>query len=283
VTTFVGATSPIDVAAVPDYGLPVAGSLHMSNLIHVPFGEQRIEVIEEPNGSRWVVLRPECQRFGMSFPRQFRKLKSRPWATVAQKATVGADAKRRRMACLNLEAYPMWLATLDTEKVGPRLRAMLEDYQKHAGKVLWDYFSGRDEGRKYTGEGALVRLLLNPPGVLEPWQRRFEPTFVKLLNKLYRNHPEWDGGIQPKYLGAIWHKLYPLIVSSEVYREMRARERKGTLHQQIKPENTQAFVECLKAAETLAQAAQTPEEWWDYLEHKFGGSMLQLALVRNLG
>ena len=90
-----------------------------------------------------VALRPVCDAVGVDYSRQLKKLKAKPWATVAQRDTVGADGKRREMSMIDRRTFTMWLATIDTNRVNPDSRPVLETLQSEAADVLDDYFHGQ--------------------------------------------------------------------------------------------------------------------------------------------
>ena len=120
----VGSVSPVFFAHVPFYGgeiMAVAGH------------------VEQP-GDRPIPLRPICDRLGLALTTQLAKLRGRRWATVTLVLTVGADGRHRQMATLPLRALPMWLATINANRVAPGLRPMLEAYQERAVEALYQYF-----------------------------------------------------------------------------------------------------------------------------------------------
>ncbi|MCA9627949.1 MAG: hypothetical protein KC766_09790 [Myxococcales bacterium] len=61
-----------------------------------------------------------CENLGISYSTQLQKLKRASWPTVFMMNTVGSDGKVREMACLNLEAIPMWLTKINPKKITDR-------------------------------------------------------------------------------------------------------------------------------------------------------------------
>jgi len=111
------------------------------SIVRVPFRGGFIEAAEQ-GGEVWVPLKPLCDRLGVSYSRQRKKLNVAPWATVAQKATVAEDGKNREMFCMDLRSLPGWLFGLNASKVAPEARESLVAYQREAAEVLADHFLG---------------------------------------------------------------------------------------------------------------------------------------------
>ena len=95
------------------------------------------------DGHRWASLRHMCDSLGVDYSTQLRKLRSRSWAIVGQMPTVAGDGKTRDMVMLDRRSIPMWLATIDENRVAPEARQTLIAYQREAGDALDAYFNGR--------------------------------------------------------------------------------------------------------------------------------------------
>lgn len=129
----------------------------------VPFQGGHIEA--QRRGERVsVVIKRVCEEVDLSYPAQLAKLKKAPWAVVAMIATTGPDGKKYETACLDLDSFPMWLATIQTTKVKPSARPLLEAYQREAARVLRDHFFGRREE-------AAPRHIGTDPAVLQMLER----------------------------------------------------------------------------------------------------------------
>jgi hypothetical protein len=115
----------------------------MTGIQLVAVGDDTLEAIQQPDGSVWVSVRRVCEVLGISYPRQHQKLTERPWATVALKATVGADGREREMFAVHLDCLHLWLATI--ERVRPEAQEKLARFQCEARDVLAAHFIG---GRK---------------------------------------------------------------------------------------------------------------------------------------
>ena len=95
------------------------------------------------DGAGWASLRHMCDSLGVSYPAQLRKLQGRSWATVALKAMVAADGKPRDMVMVDSKTIPMWLATIDENRVSEDARPKLIAYQREAAAALDAYFNQR--------------------------------------------------------------------------------------------------------------------------------------------
>lgn len=105
----------------------------------VPFHGDMLQATKDERGV-WVPLRPMCDALSIATQRQLSKVKSKAWATITMKVTIGEDGRARAMACLHLDSLPMWLATIETTKVRPEARAKLTQYQVEAARVLASHF-----------------------------------------------------------------------------------------------------------------------------------------------
>jgi hypothetical protein len=110
-------------------------------LVKFGFHGDDLDVIKEGD-KLWVSVRRVCEALGIHNHGQQEKLKEKPWATVQMICTVGNDAKLREILCVDLDSLPMWLATIDANRVAPEVQAKLVAYQREAAKALRDYFFG---------------------------------------------------------------------------------------------------------------------------------------------
>lgn len=95
------------------------------------------------DGYQWASLRHMCDSLGIDYATQLRKLKVRSWATVGQRPTVATDGKTRDMVMVDSRTIPMWLATIDENRVSPEARPKLMAYQREAADALDGYFNQR--------------------------------------------------------------------------------------------------------------------------------------------
>ena len=102
-----------------------------------------VEIQAMQDGAGYLVaLRPICDAVGVAYSKQLQKLKSKPWATVYLRDTVGADGRPREMAMIDRRTFTMWLATIDTNRVSPDAAPVLEAFQNDAADALDAHFHG---------------------------------------------------------------------------------------------------------------------------------------------
>ena len=98
-----------------------------------------------------VAVKPVCEILGVAYPAQFTKLKEHPifGPTITLSVTVGADGKERKMACIPLRYFPLWLFSINPDNVKQSIRDNLIEYQLKCNDILFDYFFSRvDFSRK---------------------------------------------------------------------------------------------------------------------------------------
>lgn len=110
-----------------------------NELVKVPFHGGVIEAVQDERGV-WASVRRMCESLGIEEGKQQQRLAKKAWATTAMMAVVAEDGKVREQRMLHHDSVPMWLATIEANRVKNDRRPMLELYQKEAAKVLADYF-----------------------------------------------------------------------------------------------------------------------------------------------
>lgn len=113
-----------------------------TELVHVPVPGADDLMAMQDAGQVWAALKPMCDTLGISFPSQLRKLRSRSWAGVAQKATPSAGGIQQTTV-IDSKTIPMWLATIDENRVAEEARPKLIAYQREARDALDAYFNQR--------------------------------------------------------------------------------------------------------------------------------------------
>lgn len=112
-------------------------------MVPVQFHGDTLLAVKDEDGKVWVSLRKCCESLGVPTEKQIRKLKSKPWATMALRAMVADDGNVRQMSMIDLDTLPGWLFSIDARKVKEDVREKLARYQKEAARVLADHFFGR--------------------------------------------------------------------------------------------------------------------------------------------
>lgn len=120
----------------------------MNNMVQVPFHGDTLLAVKDEQGQVWVALKRMCEALGMAFEPQFTKLKNKRWAGITMIVTPDAKGVEQRTFCLNLDSVPMWLATIDTNRVAPDVASKLEQYQLECARVLRDHFFAKTGGHQ---------------------------------------------------------------------------------------------------------------------------------------
>lgn len=92
------------------------------------------------DGRPFVPLKPICEVLGIQVHGQTEKLEQARWAVTQMICATGSDGKTYEMRALDAEQVPMWLATIQTNRVNARARKILETFQCEAATALRDYF-----------------------------------------------------------------------------------------------------------------------------------------------
>jgi len=109
------------------------------NLIPVPFYGDTILAVETEDGL-FVALKPICERLGIGWQGQHRKLSNqgRPWGMVH--LMIPSAGGPQETTCLPVHLLAAWLFTVHPSKVNPEIRDSLIRYQTEAADVLDRHF-----------------------------------------------------------------------------------------------------------------------------------------------
>ena len=108
--------------------------------IPVP-GTDRVIMATLVDGKPMVSLRHACEAIGIATDAQRVKLDGKSWATATVIVAVGTDGKHREMTMIDRRTFTMWLATIDTGRVNPEARPVIEAFQAEAADALDAYFN----------------------------------------------------------------------------------------------------------------------------------------------
>jgi len=109
------------------------------------YDDELVTAVVEKNERQkiYVAVRLICERFGLSWQPQHRKLVShRVLSKGVTILMIPSGGGEQLTLCLNLDYLPGYLLTINSNKVRPELREKLELYQEEAHRVLRDYFVG---------------------------------------------------------------------------------------------------------------------------------------------
>jgi hypothetical protein len=118
----------------------------------VKVGNDEIEAIRDESGAGWVVVNKVCEVLGLKPNGQITRLKRHVWAVHHVVRSTASDGKSYEYFCLSVDSTPMWLATVQTSRVNPKVKAKLIQFQKLAAKALADWAYGRN------GQGASFQM-----------------------------------------------------------------------------------------------------------------------------
>lgn len=117
--------------SVPQTVIPVELDLTVGTVLVIPVNDQP-----------YVLFRDAVEALGMSYPRQWRKLKTRSWTCMAQRATqVPGDDQRRTVDVVSVRTFLMWLATVNENRVSRHLRPTLIAFQNETADAIEAYWT----------------------------------------------------------------------------------------------------------------------------------------------
>lgn len=117
-------------AIIPQTLTPVTLPLSVGNV-------QTVDV----DGDPYVVFRPAVTTLGLSHSRQVKKLKTRSWAVVAQRATTGSDGKTYNMDVVPVRTFLMWLGSIEENRVKESVRPVLIAFQCETADAIERYWT----------------------------------------------------------------------------------------------------------------------------------------------
>lgn len=126
----------------------------MSEIIEVPFYAESVQAVEDGEAV-WVVVKRVSEALGIDHDSQRQKLASKPWAVTVLITATGPDGKNYESFCVALDSLPMWLATIDANRVKPEARFKLVAYQKECARVLRDHFFGANRAQQSQAFAAM--------------------------------------------------------------------------------------------------------------------------------
>lgn len=113
-----------------------------TELVHVPVPGADDLIAMEDGGNVWVALKPMCDALGIAYPTQLRKLQRRSWAGITQRVTPSPGGNQQTTV-VTQDTVPMWLATIDENRVSEESRRKLIAYQRESRDALDAYFNKR--------------------------------------------------------------------------------------------------------------------------------------------
>lgn len=110
------------------------------------------------------------------------------------------------------------------------------------------------------------------------WDLMWTPDFSESMCRL---HGAPFDGTQPRFLASTYEKLYRLVLSDEVYEELKRRNPEpsfGTNHHQwLTPEAREVIRRQIPILTALAETCGSKDEFWARVEHRYARRPLQLS------
>lgn len=153
----------------------------MANAVEKHFGLVKEAIIDvenasipsylDENGDVWVALRPIVNALGLDWGTQRKKLKNLKEKGIALKATPLKDVngKTQEMLTINLYDLPVYLYSININKVRPELREKIKKFQVETTHAIREYWKNkikkeREEIEKLKAEyNQLVKELRQIP------------------------------------------------------------------------------------------------------------------------
>lgn len=125
---------------------------------YVAFRSERLTLVWQ-NEEAYVAIRPICERLGLNWKSQHRKLTApETLSTIHLMTTVAEDGKAREMTCLHVMDVPFWLATIAPSRVKPELADVVRLFRQECKLVLFNHVKARLLGERDAMQHSLVRL-----------------------------------------------------------------------------------------------------------------------------
>lgn len=161
------------------------------------------------DGKPHIVLRPAVESLGLSYAAQYRKLQSRSWAVVAQRATTGSDGKTYEMATVPTRTFLMLLATINENNVAEAKRPTLVAFQNETADALDAYWTeggainprATEDQLESIGRRALLQaeVLKTLAGIVDPsW---LDAKARHVAARALGEEPEVDPAARPLTVG----------------------------------------------------------------------------------
>jgi hypothetical protein len=107
---------------------------------------EMVDVAVGNDGRVWVLVRRVCDVLGVDFSSQRQKLLTQGWAGEKMRLMSLPDAtgtRTQQQAVIDVDALPMWLATIDEARVREDIRPTLVRFQREARDTLAAHFGMR--------------------------------------------------------------------------------------------------------------------------------------------
>lgn len=159
-------------------------------IVAIDFHGDQIVTFQK-GGEPFVAMRRVVENIGLDWSSQRKKLSDDPRFNCGYITTVGADGKTREMLAMPVAKLPLWLATINPNKIPDQTkRAKIELYQAESAIALHDYWT----------KGVAVR------GDMDGLVTNLDPTVMRALGGMMK-------GIVQKQL----QEIVPALVQQQVF------------------------------------------------------------------
>lgn len=94
------------------------------------------------NGQPHVAMRRVVENLGIDWSNQHKKISEQAKFNCGYITTVGADGRSREMLCMPVDRLPLWLATINPNRIKDEdRRTKIELYQLESARALYDYWT----------------------------------------------------------------------------------------------------------------------------------------------
>ena len=147
-------------------------TMHVATGVQNLKGNEVLAMIQQTEEGTMVAVKPLCTHLRLNWGSQAEKLSSDPRFSCTDISMVGADGKKREMICLPAEQVPMWINSINSNKVAAEKRQALLDLHKFFGHALNEFsrdrFVTREEmNAKIKEVMGIVQQLLEKNAALE--------------------------------------------------------------------------------------------------------------------
>ena len=110
----------------------------------VPVEDVKFITLLDNEGEIWVAIRPIVKSLGLNSGSQWRKLKFLEQKGVALKATdTEVEGNKVKMIFINLYDLPVYLYSININKVRPELREKIKKFQVETTKAIREYWKNK--------------------------------------------------------------------------------------------------------------------------------------------
>ena len=116
---------------------------HIATGINNLKGNEILAMIQQTEEGTVVAIKPLCSALRIDWMSQYRKVTGDARFNHSHITMVGADGKHREMVCLPADQVPMWVNSINSNKVAEEKRAALLELHKFFGHALNEFTRGR--------------------------------------------------------------------------------------------------------------------------------------------